>query len=294
MKNSLFLILLFSFFTQAQVQPIEEVFSPDSNLYPSKDFVKVAVIQWNPEMFAPIGESQDVLDQYVQRNRDTLANYMREAAKNGAELITTPEFAVVGYPNIPELPPEEDNYRNRSDIKPMVETIPGPTTNFFSKLAIELKVTLHVGMAERDAVTDDYHNTIVVIGPSGAIITKYHKIHLYQDEANYLVPGKDAVTYESPLFGKVGIAVCSDIYSDHPMQDYVTLKPNILAISTSWADYNSGWRYFTAAATRLSAFTLAANHKYFPDSGIINPDGSTQSHIRQTGGLAYGFVPRKK
>lgn len=291
---TLFSLLFLSFLSHAQMQPIDEVFAPDATKFPTKDFVKVAVIAWNPELFAPIGEAPEVLQAYVQKNRETLAIFMKEAAANGAELITTPEFAVVGYPNIPELPPEEDNYRNREDIKPMVETIPGPTTEFFSKLAVELKVTLHVGMAEVDAKTDDYHNTIVVINPQGKIVTKYHKMHLYQDEANYLVPGKAAVTYDSPLFGRVGIAVCSDVYSDHPMNDYVRLRPNILAISTSWADHNSGWRYFTEAATKLSAYTLAANHRYFPDSGVINPDGSAQSHIRQTGGLAYGFVPRKK
>jgi hypothetical protein len=39
------------------------------------------------------------------------------------------------------------------------------------------------------------------------------------------------------------------------------------------------------------AYMLAANQQYFPDSGVINPDGTAQSHIRQTNGLAYGYLP---
>ncbi|MFZ4714922.1 MAG: carbon-nitrogen hydrolase family protein [Bacteriovoracaceae bacterium] len=290
----IFATLLFSVSALAQVQPIEEIFSPNEANYPLAKFTKVAVIQWNPQMSAPIGVPAATVEKYMQNNRNSIAQYVKEAAKNGAELVTTAEFATVGYPDIPELPDEEDNFRNREDLKPFVETIPGPSTKYFSALAKELKVTLHIGLAEVDSTTKNYHNTVVVIGPDGAIITKYRKMHLYQMEENFLVPGKSAVTYTTKNLGKVGIAICSDIYSSQPMTDYASAKLNLLAISTSWASYNSGWSYFKSAATRVRAYTTAANQEYFPDSGVLNPDGTTQSHIRQSNGLAYGFVPRPK
>ena len=293
MKLVLFCLVLSSNLF-AQVQPIDEVISPNEVQFPQTEFTKVAVLQWNPQSSAPVGATPDVVREYMQKNRKTIAEYIVEANKKGAELFVTSEFATVGYPDIPELPSEEDNFRNREDLKPFVETIPGPTTKYFSFLAKKLKMILHIGLAEVDSNTDLYHNTVVVIGTDGEIITKYRKIHLYQVEEKFLVPGTEPVTYENPKLGKVAIAICSDIYSDHPMNDYVSLKPNVLSISTSWADWNSGWKYFTNAATKVAAYTLAANQEYFPDSGVINPDGSVQSHIRQTNGLAYGFVPKTK
>jgi hypothetical protein len=49
--------------------------------------------------------------------------------------------------------------------------------------------------------------------------------------------------------------------------------------------------YFSTAARSAHAYFLGANQMYAPDSGIINPDGSDQSHIRQSAGLAYGYLP---
>jgi predicted amidohydrolase len=277
----------------AQLQPIEEIFTPDQTQYSTDKFAKVAVLQWNPQTSAPVGSSQVVVQDYLKKNRQAIAEYIVEANKQGAELFVTSEFSIVGYPDIPELPSEEDNFRNREDLKPFVETIPGPSTKYFSTLAKKYNMTLHIGLAEVDKTTDLYHNTVVVIGPDGEIITKYRKMHLYQVEEKFLIPGTEPITYISDRFGKVAIAICSDIYSDHPMNDYVSLKPNLLTISTSWADWNSGWRYFTNAALKVGAYTLAANQEYFPDTGVLNPDGTVQSHIRQTNGLAYGFVPLK-
>ena len=52
--------------------------------------------------------------------------------------------------------------------------------------------------------------------------------------------------------------------------------------------------YFTRSAKSYELYILAANQIYFPDSGVINPDGSKQSHIRQSEAIAYGYLPRVK
>jgi predicted amidohydrolase len=228
---------------------------------------------------------------FKMENWKVLEQYAREAATNGAELVITPEFATVGYPDIPELPPEEDEYRNPEDIRPYVETVPGPATEYFGKLAKELKIYLHIGLPEVDPVTNAYYNTVVALNPNGEIAAKFRKINLYTGENNFLQPGTDIATYDSP-FGKVGIIICADVYSSNPMTLYKDAGAGILALSTSWAQWNTGMNYFKRGAIRNSAFLLAANQNYFPDSGVVNPDGTTQSHIRQSDGVAYGYLPR--
>ncbi len=274
-----------------EVQPIQEVFEPAPPADASK-FGKVAVVQWAPWQATPVGVTVEQAEAFKQQNREQIAAYVREAAAKGARLIITPEFSVVGYPDIPELPPEEDEYRNREDIRPYVETVPGPSTRYFGNLAKQLGVYLQVGFAERDPATDIYYNVAVALNPRGEIVGKYRKVNLYQGEHHFLSPGKGATIYETP-FGRVGMIICADVYGFSPMSELIAQKVDVLALSTSWAQMNSGMGFFTRGATRAKAYLLAANQTYFPDSGVINPDGTKQSHIRQSAGVAYGYLPLK-
>lgn len=282
--------LLFMTMTHAQIQPIEEIFEPTGD-FNSTQFVKVAVLQWAPNASAPIND-QALADQFKANNISILENYIREAAANGAKYISTPEFGIVGYPDIPELPPAEDNFRNRDDIKPYVETVPGKSSNHFSNLAKELGVYIQFGMAEADSVTDLYYNTVVVIDPNGEIAAKYRKQHLFQIEHDYLEEGASNVTFQTD-FGKVGLVICSDVYDYAVLEKYRLEEIDVLSLSTSWTENNTGWGYFSTAATKTNAYVLASNHDYYPDSGVIYPDGTTQSHLRQSTGLAYGYLPKK-
>jgi predicted amidohydrolase len=153
---------------------------------------------------------------------------------------------------------------------------------------------LHVGFAQvvGDPRNNKFYNFVVVIDPKGKNVGKYHKINLFELENEFLQPGKEIFTYDSP-WGKIGVIVCADVYSGFPMDDYKSAGVDVLALSTSWAQMNTGMNSFTAGAERVGAYLLAANQNYFPDSGVINPDGSKQSHIRQSDGVAYGYLPRK-
>lgn len=274
----------------SKTKPIQEIFEP-AGKYDPKVYGKVAVVQWAPFTPTPVGVSVAEAEAFKQSNRDALEGYIREAAANGAEMVITPEFAVVDYPDIPELPAEEDEYRNREDIRPYVETVPGPSTRFFGKLARELRIYLHVGFAEVDPETDAYYNTVVALNPQGQVVAKYRKINLYEGEKEFLFPGTSISYYESP-FGRVGLIICADVYSVRPMNDLKLAKAKVLALSTSWAQANTGMDFFRRGAINNRAYVLAANQNYFPDSGVLDPNGANQSHIRQSDGVAYGYLPR--
>lgn len=275
---------------RANIIPIAEVFEPTGQ-WDSKKFVKVAVLQWNREENTPLKVSVTEAEAFKQQSRETIAEYVRQAAKKGAEMVVTPEFSIVGYPVHPEIPPAEDNFQSREEVAPYVETVPGPSSKYFGKLAKELGIYLHIGIVEVDKKTNLYYNTVVALAPDGKVVAKYRKIHLFGVEPKFLASGTEPVIYPSRL-GKVGIVICSDIYSPHPMDQYKG-KVDLLALSTSWAAWNSGMQAFQAGARWVNAYVLAGNQYYFPDSGVVNPNGTTQSHIRQSVGLAYGYLPRK-
>jgi len=275
---------------QAEVEPITEVFEPQGQ-FGQSEYAKVAVVQWNAYSPAPLTQDAQVAEDYKQSNREQLADFVRQAAAAGAELVVTPEFGVVNYPDIPELPDEDDNFRNREDITPYVESIPGPSTEYFSELAKELNVYVHFGLAEVDAATGKYYNAVVAVDPKGEIVAVFRKMNLFTHENDFLSPGENLAYYDSPA-GRIGFLICADVYAPQVLMGYRALGVNILALSTSWAQYNTGMGYFQRGAVSAGAFLLAANQTYFPDSGVVNPDGTLQSHIRQSEGIAYGYVPR--
>lgn len=292
MKTILAILFSISLCAYAQsITPIKEVFTPDGN-FPEKEFWKVATIQWNPGSPSRIEWNKEQAEAFKQNNREEMAKRILIAANSNARFIVLPEFSIVGYPDIPELSDEEDNYRTRDDIKNLVETIPGASSHYFSKLAKNLKVWIQFGLAEKDPVTDLYYNSVVVLNAEGEIVAKYRKQHLFEVEVSYLEAGDENVIFQSPA-GKIGLIICSDSYASDVLNRYKESGVNVLALSTSWARMNSGMNQFKSTAKRTSSYVLAANQGYFPDTGVVNPNGTTQSHIRQTkDGIAYGYLPK--
>ncbi len=295
MRDCLRFFIAFFFFLPvivlAELNPIQEIIEPEGKFSP-KQFAKVAVLQWVQQVPAPLGISAKEAEKTKAGNRKIIENYIREAANKGAKLVVTPECSIVGYPYHPNVRPEEDNFLNREEIEPYVETDNGPSVQHFSKLAKELGIYIHIGFAEVDKKTKKYHNTVVALMPDGSAAPAYRKIHLFGGEPKYLSPGDKVVTYDS-IFGKIGMAICSDVYSNHPMDEYQKMRLDALALSTSWAQWNSGMDAFQRGAKWVRAPLLAANQSYYPDSGVINADGTKQSHIRQSSGLAYGYLQLK-
>lgn len=103
----------------------------------------------------------------VERNVSEQLALVEEAAKNGAKLIATPEMSTTGY-----------CWYNRAEVKPYVETIPGPTTDRFQAIAEKYDCYIIVGMPEVDPKTDIYYNSAAFIGPKG-IVGVHRKNHQY-------------------------------------------------------------------------------------------------------------------
>lgn len=291
MKCSVFLCTLFlGLSVFAGVDPIQEVFSPDQKSFPHDQYAKVAVVAWAPPEYSPLTPDPAVAESVKQGYRKILENYIRQAAAEGAEFVVTPEFGFVGYPDIPDQPPEHDNFQTPEQLAPYAEPIPGTSTEYFGKIATELNIYIQFGMAEAGE-NGQFHNTVVVVGPDGSVQAAFRKMNLFEIENHYLVAGTTPVVWESP-FGKIGFLICADVYHQPLLSAYKSLGVQVLSLSSSWASYNSGFSNFTTAAMDVGAYLLASNQTYFPDSGVINPDGTAQSHIRQSTGVAYGFLPR--
>ncbi len=157
------------------------------------DVIRVAAVQMN---------SRD--DKAA--NIATALSLIDRAAASGARLIALPE--VWTY-----LGPSEGN-------RAAAETIPGPLTELLAERARRHGVYLHAGsILERREGEPLLANTTVVFDPSGEIVARYSKLHMFDvvldgvasyQESETVAPGDEIVTFD--LDGvSVGLAICYDL-----------------------------------------------------------------------------------
>ena len=136
-------------------------------------------------------------------NMKRLADKTAELARLGAQLIVLQELHNSLY------------FCKTEDVNnfDMAEPIPGPSTEFFGKLAKEHGVVIVTSLFERRA-PGLYHNTAVVIEKDGTIAGRYRKMHIPDDPAYYekfyFTPGDLGFRPIDTSVGRLGILVCWD------------------------------------------------------------------------------------
>ena len=150
-----------------------------------------------------IGIIQHRCVQEVGKNLDRIEEGIREAARQGARLVVLQELHNSLYFCQTE----------NTELFDLAETIPGPSTERFGRLAKELDVVIVTSLFERRA-TGLYHNTAVVIEHDGTIAGNYRKMHIPDDPAYYekfyFTPGDLGFHPIQTSVGLLGVQVCWD------------------------------------------------------------------------------------
>ncbi len=136
-------------------------------------------------------------------NIQRLAEGIKALASEGAELIILQELHNSLYFC------QVENVNNFD----LAEPIPGPSTDFFGKLAKEYGVVIVTSLFEKRAA-GLYHNTAVVIERDGTIAGKYRKMHIPDDPAYYekfyFTTGDLGFHPIDTSVGRLGVLVCWD------------------------------------------------------------------------------------
>ena len=139
----------------------------------------------------------------ITNNKERLAKKIGDLAQQGAELIVLQEL----HNGLYFCQTEHVNVFDQA------ETIPGPSTEFFGRLANQYGVVIVTSLFERRA-TGLYHNTAVILEKDGTIAGKYRKMHIPDDpgyyEKFYFTPGDMGFHPIQTSVGKLGVLVCWD------------------------------------------------------------------------------------
>jgi len=149
----------------------------------------------------------------VQRNLDTVAALLSEAARQQAELAVLPEyFCLMGHQDTDKLHIAE----------PWGD---GPIQTRLSALAAQHGLWLVAGSMPLAVQGDSQHvtNSCLVFNPQGACVARYDKIHLFYfdngkeryDEARVQRAGDTPVCFDVPSRDghtwRIGLSICFDV-----------------------------------------------------------------------------------
>ena len=125
------------------------------------------------------------------------------AARQGAQIICTQELFRSQYFC------QSEDHKNFQ----LAETIPGPSTAAFQKLARKHRVVVIAALFEKRA-PGVYHNSAAIIDADGSLLGVYRKMHIPEDplyhEKFYFTPGDVGFRAWQTKHGKIGVLICWD------------------------------------------------------------------------------------
>ena len=128
---------------------------------------------------------------------------VEKAAKGGANIICTQELFRSQY-----FCQSEDH-----EYFKLAESIPGPSTDAFCKLAKKYQTVIIASLFEKRA-SGLYHNTAAIIDADGSLLGIYRKMHIPDDplyyEKFYFTPGDLGFKAWPTKYAKIGVLVCWD------------------------------------------------------------------------------------
>ena len=253
----------------------------------AQETVRVGLIQMNARHYDK--------DFNVQRAEELI----RQAAARGAKIVCTPEAAVQGYVRV-DLPPgtpmdDPKIVGERAKILQAAESVPGPSTDRFARLAKDLGIWIVFGIDEnRDG---KLFNTAVLANPQGQIVGKYSKVHLQ----NWMVAsgvnhGDSFPVWEVEIGGvkvKIGIEICYDIQHPEATRELALGGAEIVFNPYCTDDFSRPLliHLYQTRALENRVFIVRVNYGAPHNSGtssIIDFEGSTQDELDHAESVLIG------
>ena len=190
------------------------------------------------------------------RNLKLVDKFIENAVKDGASVVVLPEmFNCCGHTKV---------------MVEKAEDIPGRTINFLSDKARTHRIYIVCGSVFEKVGNNMVHNTSVLVGPSGEILAKYSKIHLFdvdiQDKIRYkesenVVAGHKIISANMGDVN-VGLSICYDLRFCELFRSLALKGVKIIFIPSAFTSTTGEYHWeplVKARAIENQVFMVAAN-----------------------------------
>ncbi|HEX4793491.1 MAG TPA: carbon-nitrogen hydrolase family protein [Humisphaera sp.] len=207
-------------------------------------------------------------------NCQLYAPLIADAAKQGADLVVLGETLTYAFLS--------------SKFHEVAESIPGPSTEYFGKLAKEHNLYIVPGLVEREGHL--VYNTAVLIGPDGNVIGKYRKTCLPRSEIDGgIAPGNDYPVFQT-RFGKVGIMICYDGFFPEVARQLANNGAEVIA----WPVWGCNPLLARARACENHTYLVSSTYEDISSnwmlSAVFDHAGNTLAQAKEWGTVAVAEV----
>ena len=156
-----------------------------------------------------------------EENRKRAEEYILEAVKKGAKLISLPEFALTGYIFSDSMWKE-------------AEPLKGRTYQWLNGLCEKHKVYIATCILEKDK--EDFFDTFILCGPDNRLWS-HRKVEPFSYEAFYFKgAGLNPNVFDTPI-GRIGIVICMDSSKTYSIASLIKNRPDLLLMQFSCPEF---------------------------------------------------------
>jgi len=227
-------------------------------------------------------------------NLETITRQVRQAvstggAAGGDRLVVLPECAMHDF-GPPDLA-----------LGPVAQPVDGPYVTGLARLAREVDATIVSGMFEPSDDAGRPYNTLVVVSPSGRVLARYRKAHLYDSfgyrESDRLLAG-DGAPVVVPVGGlAMGLLTCYDLRFPELARALVDAGADTLVVPAAWVRgplKEDHWAtLLRARAIENTTYVLGAGQcgaTYIGASIVVDPMGVVLAGLGSGEGVASALV----
>ena len=223
-----------------------------------------------------VGLTQMACGEAPKKNLAKQLALLERALKKGAKIVCTQELFRSQY----FCQSEEHRFFA------LAESIPGPSTDAFGKLAKKYRAVIVASLFEKRAA-GVYHNTAAVIDADGALMGVYRKMHIPDDplfyEKFYFTPGDTGFRAWKTKVATIGVLICWDQWFPEGARLTAMQGAEILFYPTAIGWHPSEKKHY-GAAQHDSWELIQRSHAVANGCYVCVPNRIGHEFIKSTGG----------
>ncbi|MHB1063045.1 MAG: carbon-nitrogen hydrolase family protein [Georgenia sp.] len=228
-------------------------------------------------------------------NLSVATDLIARAGADGAVLVVLPEYAM-----------SWDARATAADLLAGSERLDGPFVTALAAAAAAHRVTVVAGMTERPVGGGGLPaNTVVAVGPDGALVGAYRKVHLYDafgDRESDRLAAHPPEALVLDLEGvRVGVMTCYDLRFPEMARFLIDAGADALAVPATWMagpGKVAHWEVLARArAIENTAYVLACSQSGQYRTGrslAVDPSGEVLASLGEGPGVAVVEVSPDK